>query len=363
MRYSTLCSGTDCPVLAINRFFIALRDLAVDSGDGDFGLTAAHEFAFESHPQKRAFLAKMMPQAPLIFENISGLEADAAKEYLSGDCRLVPEVEGTISGFPCTDVARLSSVASRSGNRSCVASESMRTGGVFAAMLRYIMARRSNFRWLIFENVQDLDKGRGGEKTNLDVCCERLRSLRFSVIVWFVDSRDLGQPHSRARVYIVCLCLSMLAEGGMTEDAAASQIIESMSRFAGHSPVSLDDCLLPESHPLVLGHYRRLDAAVSTHKTSIQDSPPRKRHRRSNGASKHCEFFQEHGLDWTLPSPYKDPKLAEVFPGIRDLHDRQIDVLQKLHIRLPEAQPVCVDLSMSLGWAKKTLGRYGCFSA
>jgi site-specific DNA-cytosine methylase len=391
LAFSTLCSGTDCPALAIKAFDEALAE------DAACAIVAAQqEFACESNVNKRMFLSRMCPQIPLIFKDVAELSGASAQDHLSGKAQCVPRVEGTIGGFPCTDVSRLNGRARTAENTACVSSASLRTGFVFDRICAYVKSRRPEFRWLVLENVQALaQSGPDGGASNLDVCCQRLQEeLNFVVLVFFLDARDFGRVHSRRRLYLVCICRAMLGEAKVQEQDVVELMTSAMARFVGHEPINVDSVLLPEGHPDVVSHYRRLQrqeqqrqeeeeeeeeeqqqqlrhsSSLSSSASSLAQQKPGSLKRVSSSpksrackwAIKHSRFFEERGLDWTRPSDYRDPAIRHLFPGLLELTDRQIDILEGIPMAIPERASRYVDLSMSMKWAKATR-HTGCFSS
>lgn len=355
-HYSTVCSGTDAPVLCIDQFSQALlSELKVQS-------LFKHSFACEKKRSKREFLLRMFPHLPLLFRDLSELKDGWAVDAKSKTKQRVPSSAGTIGGFPCTDVARLNASASSAGNKQCILEATMRTGGVFRMILDYVKSDRRSFQWLVLENVVTLDTAGPNGQSNLDHCCSMLQDLGFAVMVFELNSTDFGRAHSRSRLYITCLCQNMLDAAGVSSDVIFDCMQCVMNSLVGHEPVALDKVLLTEGDPRIVNHYRRLSDQPAADDAS-SSAPPPKRSKDSSWAIKHSLLFEQLGLDWTRPSLFRDPRLQEVFPGTLELIDRQIDLLDKLHMQLPEQEPRIADLTMSLGWSKTTIGRAGCFSS
>ena len=133
-RYSTVCSGTDSPVLVIN----ALADAARKAFNLPRGtIQTVHTFACEKKAEIRTFLLRMHPNLKLVYKDLGELHAHAAT-HESGGKQVIPQSDGTIGGFPCTDVSRLNKNHGMKANRSCVNDATMRTGAVFHMILRYL---------------------------------------------------------------------------------------------------------------------------------------------------------------------------------------------------------------------------------
>lgn len=228
-------------------------------------------------------------------------------------------------------------------------------------ILKYVAARRSSFRWMILENVKRLSAPGLDGSSNLDHCVTLLRENHFEVMVCEVDSKIFGRPHSRPRLYLLCLCRHQLQLVGKEAKEIFTTMSAVLDLLTGHQPLHLDQLLLPESHPSILALYRGLEEKGQ--KGDDDSLPPPAKRSKTKWAVKHSLAFDAAGLDWTARSPFRDPTLTCLFPGALELTHRQIDLLDRLNVQLPEQSPVCVDLSVSLQRAKKTIGRTGCFSS
>lgn len=140
--YSTLCAGTDSPVLAIDVWRDSLLSRNCLS-------TFAHSFSCEKHPGKRSFLRRMFPSMQRLFRDVDHLAGDVAFDEVSNSRVRIPQVEGAIGGFPCQDASQLN-VSSRSDdNRSCVEAGSHRTGFVFDRMIRHLQKNGQRLQWVV----------------------------------------------------------------------------------------------------------------------------------------------------------------------------------------------------------------------
>jgi len=388
--FGTACSGTDSPVLAIDAWMKAVGEL------GGCPPQICHEFSCERCPAKRAFLRSMFGSAmPRLFTDLADFAADAAHDEIAGLRIPIPSVHGMIAGFPCTDVSNLNAKKNTTENRACISRGSLRTGGVFKMIVDHVRRRRGTYKWLILENVVGLAKApkNGDGLSNLDYCCHVLgHDLNMTCVVLKLDSRYFGRLHSRSRIYMACICNNMLAAAGLDGSRACSMIGSVMDLLAGHATIDINSVLYPEAHPRVLSHLRQLQvasraprgtlAASASHSSgssgpagataraapSCSSEPhARKKPRKQEAATPwpvlHAERFARLGLDWSLPSAFQDPSLRELFPGVLALTHRQMDILDCQGVGLPDARARCVDVSMSLVWAKASEGRAGCFSS
>jgi hypothetical protein len=132
-----------------------------------------------------------------------------------------------------------------------------------------------------------------------------------------------------------------------------------MDCLVGHAMLDLDAVLLPESDPLVLQHLRSLDRAgkiVDCKRRKTSEAWP----------AQHSIAFEKRGRDWTAPNPFRATDMMELFPGVRELSDRQADLLGLHGIGLPDVQRRIVDVSMSITFSSsKTYksGASGCLSS
>jgi hypothetical protein len=114
-----------------------------------------------------------------------------------------------------------------------------------------------------------------------------------------------------------------------------------VDRLVGHRPVAMDSILLPEHHPKVVRHLRQLTANAERAKavggTASAFQPVKKQRTLS---TKHYDSFRKAGIDWSAPSPFPDPRTLELYLGIHQLSDRQVDILDRNGIRVPEAKPL-----------------------
>lgn len=351
--FSTVCSGTDSPVLCIAAFQAACRHLL------GCAPLATHRFSCEKSVEKQAFL-KAMYDLNALFDDVQCLTQAAATDRVSDTDMPIPRCKGTIGGFPCTDVANLNIHASQ--NKECVASGSLRTGGVFQKIIEYL--QHHDLDWAVLENVLGLRRTNSSGCSNLQSCRESLRAAGYFVQVLELDSLMFGQLHSRGRLYLVCIKLKLLEDVNVDENLAGNMLRKTMDRLVGMSSVDIDDVILPEAHPLVQRYMRQLMEEPAAHSSSSRsDEHVGKRLKGSSWAAAHAAKFASAGLDWTQATPFKDPDLRQLFPGVRALTDRQIDVLQASGVSLPDAQRRVVDVSMSIDWASSTVGRAGCFSS
>ena len=93
---------------------------------------------------------------------------------------------------------------------------------------------------------------------------------------------------------------------------------------------------------------------------SGEGSRPSKRPRTLS--SKHYDAFRKAGRDWSKPSPFHDTRNREMFPGIARLVERQIDILDRHNIQVPEVRPRTVDYHESIDFSKVRDGVAPCLT-
>ena len=131
--------------------------------------------------------------------------------------------------------------------------------------------------------------------------------------------------------------------------------------------------LLSEDSPLVRDHLETVVAEART--LAVKPEAPSTS---SDSASscgtvrgpqwplQHAKLFEGRGLDWSRPSPFRAPGARDLWPGLRELTARQIDMLEYNGLSLPHPTKALVDVNPSLGWGgqKGTMHeeRAGCLS-
>ena len=126
-------ADTDCPV-NVAREVIAAVARSCGTAMPDF----KHKLSFELNPLKRNFVEEMHPDMEHLFSNAMDLPTGYAFDYKQRDRTRIPNVHKLKAGFPCTDVSLLNPAVRQ--HRNVVSSGSLRTGGVFQAIARYLEA-------------------------------------------------------------------------------------------------------------------------------------------------------------------------------------------------------------------------------
>lgn len=341
LSVGSICSGSDVAAHCHAALADALRRKT------DIEPLVQMAFACEKDPQKASFLAAMHPQTKLIFAEAGELCQRIALDTKTATKQAVPSVTGICAGFPCTDVSRLNKFHSSSSNMSCAASQTMRTGAVFGSIIRYLKEHNENISFAILENVTTLatppkKNGVNVGPSNLDVCIYDLRHEADMVTAVFrLDPRILfGQLTSRPRLYMVCIKAGLLHSAGLSEDdfmAAAKRLME---KLIMQPRIFLESVLLDDK-----------SAPIEEYLESLKQMPAKKRKVLGDWSTKHCKTFGDTGSSWWAPSDFRAPDAIDRFPGLLALTPRQLDLLERYNLRLPEETPGVLDVNPSIGFA------------
>ena len=174
LQLGTVCSGTDCPVLVCQAMRVALLRRGLT-------LHFEHCYSCELNPEKRAFLQRHFRDLQHLYCDIDDIAAlhwtpapvQAPDAQQQGNKPTpVPDHNMLVGGFPCTDVSTLHCASGTQEHRQCVLNGSLRTGGVFDAIIRLILHHQLDYGLL--ENVAALAIKDDSGVSNCDVVLERL---------------------------------------------------------------------------------------------------------------------------------------------------------------------------------------------
>jgi len=130
----------------------------------------------ENEPGARAVLAHHFPEIPLHEDVCDLTELPAGTEFLVG-------------GFPCQDLSQAGTTAGINGHQSSLVDEAFR------------LIRTHDVPWLLLENVPFMLQLKRGEA--LDHIVTALEEMGYSWAYRVVDSRSMGIPQRRQRVYLL----------------------------------------------------------------------------------------------------------------------------------------------------------------
>jgi len=131
-------------------------------------------------------------------------------------------------------------------------------------------------------------------------------------------------------------------------------------------PVTLDSCLLPESHPKIQSFYNEVSmirqqqhrAALLQH-TQAPSHPFKRQRTTLSWAKQHRDKCEEKGVDFAA-SCGPPREIFDMFPGLYKLSARQLDALGCLGVKFPEKEMRSVDLGPQLARQHVKVGGTGC---
>ena len=184
LRIGTMCSGTDCPIIAAR--LIAKHWKTISNKPFEYD----HVFSAEIAPVAQAFLARNFPSLPLIFRDVREIAQSTDGTPPTTAYGAPTEVPGQldllIAGFACVDFSKLN----RNPREPGEVGESTDTG---RAILTYAAIFRPAI--VILENVI----GAPWDKTVNFIHSE----TRYSAKYVRVDTKDYYIPQTRNRVYLI----------------------------------------------------------------------------------------------------------------------------------------------------------------
>lgn len=345
----TKCSGTDSPALVLAAI---VRQLSQATGVG-FGLIC--EYAAEVDASKRAFIAKMHPSCQHIFSDLHDMvdPGEAAWDWKWGlyDCPRPVTIE--VSGFPCTDVSSLNSLAGQ--HRTIIENAGGKTGSCFKSILMSACNRRLPV--LILENVVGLSY-----KGQLHQCIHAIKSSGYRCRVFYMQPLAyFSWPVRRPRLWFMCI------HGSLTEHVPAPELHALMGAYVarlvgGHARYKTESILLPEGHPSVL------DACENWRATRELRNRRKLKLRRTGETPKwvgqHIDASRDSGVQlWNASGPSAED--MRMFPGLLALSERETEMLHLLNVATP-SDPLgadkFVDVNDAVARADVTEGEIPCIT-
>lgn len=184
-------------------------------------------------------------------------------------------------------------------------------------------------------------------------------------MVLILDPARFSKPVARKRVWILGIPRRLADYVPRAElENLAKSLIDLILETAASSEkdLDLDFHLLEENDPLVLKHiWGAAESASRQGASSSQDTTPAEvGKKRKKWVSCHDAWCCEQGKNWfDIPGAF-NPEQYELFPGLRELSDREVDVLNCRGIVIPSATPSVVDVSQSLNRTREVVGGSGC---
>lgn len=184
-------------------------------------------------------------------------------------------------------------------------------------------------------------------------------------MVLILDPARFKKPVARKRVWIIGIPrrLADYVPRAELEDLAKTlldQILQTAS--ITERDLDLDFHLLEENDPVVLKHIWGSAETAARHSgsSSHDEALEELGKKRKKWVSCHDAWCSNKGKNWfDIPGAFT-PEQYELFPGLRELSDREVDVLNCRGIVIPSATPSVVDVSQSLSRTREVVGGSGC---
>ena len=371
--WSSLCAGTDSPALGIAyiRSALALHTTGLRWQPSQL-------FAAEITPSKQEFLRTAFPGLHMLFGDLKELPSGRAFDLVSGGNVEVPSTRGRIGGFPCQDISQLNFKSTTEANRSVVANSSHRTGSVFNSIIDLECVQVGE--WSVYENVRTLGvppidtNGKVCGPSNLSVAIWLLRTrAQMWTISFELDPSLFAALTTRSRIWILSIKQHIVSSAGFSDAEITRQATMIMNCIVGnHTARPLDAYLLPESHPIIVGRLRAVSGEVTTGgsggamnryrapKRALSD-PDKPTPRTEKAVGMHFDAYERAGVDWWAGGITEAD--FDVFPGLRELTEREKEVLEINKITPATADPIVVSVSATLPWVKVKHGTAPCLSS
>ena len=251
-------------------------------------------------------------------------------------------------GFPCQDVSSLNNSSHQ--NSQVIAEGSLRTGSVFKASTEYA-ARNPALELLFAENVLGLARKAKSIllQSNLECCLYRLKNEAGMYTYAFKLCPSMfGKPVSSGRIRMTAIPMSIAQYVPLDQlDQKAIQILNLVIESAATSEAGqdLDFHLVQDTHPCILKHFRDLEEAdlidVGGKRRRIGGTEEFKWRQR------HELFCKSHGRSWEQQS-VSGQDIFEMFPGMRELPAREINVVACRGLQIPTRTPGVLDVSQNI---------------
>jgi len=194
--------------------------------------------------------------------------------------------------------------------------------------------------------------------SNLDFACANFESLDMFVHVWLLDpKKDFSGSQSRPRLWSPQVPWAKLND--VCAEEATAILTSAMNIISGSSEViGIEDLLLDEDDPLVSDAY----ASLRHDKLSPNSEYNRQKKRRVAGSTwvnKHIAAAEKQGKVWADIPARPDDLVFDLYPGLLQLTNRELDSLQTRGVKFPDV-PGAIDVSQSYQRQAQADGYVGC---
>ena len=224
LRIATMCSGTESPLLAVQKIQASLESLSSKK------LNIEHVFSAEIVPFKQAYIERNF-KPPIIFRDILELidviddEVPMATTAYGAKVRVPTDIHVVIAGTSCVDFSNLN-------KHKKGLTDGGESGKTWDAVLAFCKAFRPPI--VLLENVKSAP---------WDSMLEEYCDAGYEAAGALVDSKDFYIPQTRQRGFMVCFDKHRLSEAGVKSPGEEWHALLGQFRRYASSPVS--DFLLP----------------------------------------------------------------------------------------------------------------------
>ena len=246
MTIGTACSGSDCPVVALQHLASAIRK---ESGRN---FSVKHLFSCERDPRKQTFIRENFPNLPALFDDVMDLGNGVAHNVLRGSLDTVPKCDIFVAGFVCKSVSMEN--PHREQFATCISSRTGITGETWQGVIDYV--RFAQPAIVIFENVEGLTRGIRGREAQIIPVMSDLERAGYCASWRVLDSRHFHLPQRRRRCWIWGLLHAK------SKDVAEKCLPATLQSQMYREPVTLDSLFVDEPYDEGRGLNDREQAVV-----------------------------------------------------------------------------------------------------
>lgn len=175
----------------------------------------------------------------------------------------------------------------------------------------------------------------------------------FFMISFSLEPSMFGMPVNRSRIWMLCIPYWLIRDAHV-EPAFVEQYAQKvLDSLVTNTVRSRDDYLLPPDHMACQEELQRC-LEVSRKRSTREAKQSAKE---ETWSASHAALFAKHGQEWSKPS-VPPPHIFRQFPHLNGLTERQFDTLALNHVKFPEADRRCIDLTQGAGRAHMQTQRY-----